>query len=282
MSDELTAARPASTFTVRARRNWFRFDLAELWHFRDLLFILAGRDLKLRYRQTALGVVWVVLVPLAAAGIFSFVFGEVAGLSSDGTPYIVFSYAGLLAWNAFQTTVNQASQSLLGNSHLVSKVYFPRLILPLSSMVSTLVDFAVASILMGVLLVIYGITPTFVILLVPVWMTVALAFAVGLGLFSAALSVRYRDAKYVTPVALQLLLYASPVAYAASNVPAKFETLYNLNPMTPLLAGFRWSVLDTPAPPIWPVMYAVAVTVVVLAIGLTFFNRAERKFADVI
>src|SRR5437867_500864 len=228
---------------IRPAGRWPRLSVGELWEFRDLLIVLAERDVKLRYKQTVLGIAWVVLQPLLAAGIFSVVFGAVAKLPSNGTPYFVFSYAGLLAWNAFATTLTKASGSMLGNSQLISKVYFPRIILPLSTVFSTLIDFAVAAILMAVLVVIQRIELHTGLALLPVWLFLVILMALGLGLVAGALAVRYRDVQHILPVLVPFLMYASPVGYAVSLVPERFRPVYWLNPLTGLLEAFRWSLL---------------------------------------
>jgi lipopolysaccharide transport system permease protein len=282
-----TSASPAKTaakpyLTIRPSRGWVGLNLRETWQFRDLLFSLAGRDLKLRYKQTALGAAWVVLQPLLAAGIFSFVFGKVAKLPSDGLPYFLFSYAGLLGWNLFSNTLTKTSTCLVGNAQLISKVFFPRLILPLSTVPSVMIDFLVALAMMAVLMLVYHVPPTPAVLLLPVWMAVLLLLSLGIGLCAAALSVSYRDVQYILPVALQILLYASPIAYALSAVPAHLRSIFLLNPLSSPLAAFRWSLLRTDAPPVTNLFYAAAVSVAVFLIGAYSFKRMERQFADVI
>lgn len=267
---------------IRPSSGWAALDLKQIWLYRDLLMTLAGRDVKLRYRQTSLGVIWVILQPLIAAGIFSFVFGRVAKLPSDGVPYIVFSYAGLLAWNAFNSTLTKASGVLVANSGLISKVYFPRLVLPLSTVPSTLIDFGVALGMMAVLMVIYGIAPGIGILLLPLWLALILMIAVGFGLFTSALMVTYRDVQYVLPVMTQMLLYASPIAYAVSAVPENLRAYYFLNPLSGLLEAFRWSMIGRGELNWGYVTYFAIFAVVVFVGGAFAFKKMERKFADVI
>ena len=263
--------------------GWQAINLPELWQFRDLLTTLAQRDVKLRYRQTSLGVLWVILQPLLAAGIFSFVFGKVAKLPApNGIPYLVFSYAGLLAWNAFSSTLTKTSSCLLQNSNLVSKVYFPRLALPLSTVFSTLIDFGVAFVVMIILMLVNHVVPTLGILLLPVWLLLIVLLALGVGLYASALMVSYRDIQYVLPVVTQFLLYASPVAYSASLVPAKYRLIFEINPLTGLLEAFRWSLLGVGNFPLAAVTYSAIITVVVLVAGAFSFKSMERKFADVI
>jgi lipopolysaccharide transport system permease protein len=274
---------PTPYLRIRPSSGWAALNLRETWQFRDLLFTLAGRDLKLRYKQTALGVVWVVLQPLLAAGIFAFVFGKVAKLPSDGVPYFVFAFAGLLGWNLFSNILTKASGCLVGNAPLISKVFFPRLVLPLSTVPSVLVDFGIAAVLMAGLLVSHRIAPGWGLLLLPIWVALIAALALGVGLVTAALTVSYRDVQYILPVFTQMLLYASPVAYPASEVPAEWRSAYFLNPLAPLLEGFRWSLFGTTTPPPWgSVGYAAAVAAGVLLWGAFAFKRMERRFADVI
>lgn len=267
---------------IRPISGWQAINLWEIWRFRDLFVALAERDVKLRYRQTALGVIWVVIQPLIAAGIFSFVFGKVAKLPSDGVPYLLFSYAGLLGWNAFSNTVTKISSSLIQNQALIAKTFFPRLILPLSMVFSTLIDFAVALAMMGVLMVIYHVAPTPGLLLLPVWLLLTLMLAVGIGLYASAVAVTYRDVLHVVPVATQMLMYASPIAYSLSAVPARWHTLYLLNPLSGLMEGFRWSLLGTGRLPWAFAAYAAVVASTALVLGALAFQKMERRFADVV
>jgi lipopolysaccharide transport system permease protein len=275
-------ARPKPYLSIRPSRGWAAINIRELWQFRDLLFSLAGRDLKLRYKQTALGVIWVVLQPLMAAGVFSFVFGKVAKLPSDGLPYFLFSYAGLLGWNLFNNTLSKSSICLVGNSQLISKVFFPRLVLPLSTVPSALIDFAVAIVMMTALMAVYHVALTPAVLLLPVWMAILLLLSLGIGLCTAALTVSYRDVQYILPVFLQILLYASPIAYSLSAVPANLRMFYLLNPLSGVLEAFRWSLVHTALPPMGAIAYAGAAAVGAFLVGAFSFKRMERKFADVI
>jgi lipopolysaccharide transport system permease protein len=267
---------------IKPRSGWTALNLLEIWQYRDLLLTLAIRDVKLRYKQTALGVAWVILQPLLAAGIFSFVFGAVAKLPSDGLPYFVFSYAGLLGWNAFNSTLTKASACIVGNSQLVSKVYFPRLILPLSTVLSTLLDFVVGLALMVLLAILYHVAPGPGILLLPVWLALLIMLAVGIGTYSAALMVPYRDLQYVIPVLLQFLLYASPVAYSVAAVPERLRLVFLLNPLSALLEAFRWSLLGRGRLDGLAIAYAAAATIAIFAFAAFAFRKMERTFADVI
>jgi lipopolysaccharide transport system permease protein len=273
-SEPLMVIRPTSGFAA--------LQLHELFPFRDLLFALAARDIKIRYKQTSLGVIWVILQPLVAAGIFSFVFGKVAKMPSDGLPYLLFSFAGMQGWSLFNNVVNRTSSCLVGNGHLISKVYFPRLILPLSALPSILLDFTIAMAMLAVLMVIYHVVPGWGLLLLPVWMAILVFLATGIGLWLAALMVSYRDVGYILPVTMQMLMYASPVAYAASAVPEQYRVLYFLNPLAGLLDAFRWSLLGVGAPMWGTLGISAGVSVVVLVVGAFMFKKMERKFADVI
>lgn len=282
MTDVLaTEARPR--VTIRPRTSWLPADPRELWDFRELLRRFAARDVTLRYRQTALGVTWVVLQPLLGAGILSFVFGTVAGLAGpEGIPYFVFALTGMVAWTAYSQTALRSSGSLVANAQLVGKVFFPRLLLPISTTLSTLVDVAVSFALLAVLLVVNRIWAGPAILLLPVWLLLLLLFGLGLGLVSSALMVRYRDVQFVLPVGIQLLLFASPVAYSAASAPESAQWAFAINPLTGLLEGFRWSVLGTAAPSTGAIVYAVVASLATFLVGLAIFSRLERQFADVI
>jgi lipopolysaccharide transport system permease protein len=280
---QLSVSPSPTRVTLRPSRGWQPVNVGELLRFRDLLFELASRDVRLRYKQTAVGVVWVLMQPIAAAGIFSFVFGVMAGLRVDGMPYFVFSFSGVLAWNVFSSTLAKASASMVGNAALVSKVYFPRLILPLSTVASTLIDLVVSLAMLALLFVVYGVVPGAPIVLLPLWLGLLLMLSLGLGLAGAALTVSYRDVQYVLPVLLPFVLYASPVAYRVSDVPAAYRAqFYLVNPLASLVEGFRWSVLGTAAPPWIFVVYSAVIACLALSMGAAMFRRMERTFADVI
>ncbi len=285
---------PEPHLIIRPSSGWQALDLRQVWQFRDLLNTLAQRDVKLRYRQTALGAIWVILQPLIAAGIFSFVFGAVAGLPSGGVPFIVFSYAGLLCWNLFSSTLTKSSGVLVQNANLVSKVYFPRLVLPLSTVYSSLIDFGVAAIMMALLMAIYHVVPSWSLLLLPLWMALTLLFAIGCGLYLSALMVSYRDVQYVVPVMMNFLLYASPVAYSIATVTEKISgklspematwasRAFLANPMAGLLEAFRWSILGGQEPVWGAVIYSALCSISLFVVGAFAFKKMERRFADVI
>jgi len=282
-----TAAKPL--LTIRASSGWSALNLAEVWQFRDLVWTLAGRDIKLRYKQTALGVAWVIIQPLLAAGILTVVFGIVAQLGSRGSvPTFVLIYAGQLGWGLFVNTLTKASGSMVGNAHLVSKVYFPRLALPISTIFANLIDFGVALLLMIPMIAIWG-KPGTGIFMLPVCMVILLMLAIGIGLTFSALMVSYRDVQFVLPVMVQLFMYASPVMYEldwvrtrlAVNYPV-LARLYMLNPLASLIETFRWSLLGQ-GDPDWKYLgYSAALAVVLFLWGAFTFKRMERKFADVV
>lgn len=267
---------------LRPESRRLRVDLRELWRFRDLLTVLGGRDIRLRYRQTALGATWVVLQPVLAAGIFAFVFGRVARLPSEGVPYFVFAYAGLLGWTAFNATLTKASNSLVSNTALVSKVFFPRMLLPVSVVGSTLVDFGVSFVIMVLLILINGIGFSPAILLLPVFLLALVLAALGAGMVAASLMVSYRDVQYIVPVMTQLLLYATPVAYGMQAVPEPLRPLVLVNPLAGIIEGFRWSLLSTSSPDPAGLAYSVVASLGLFAVGVVTFQRMERRFADVI
>ncbi|MGN6240815.1 MAG: ABC transporter permease [Cellulosimicrobium cellulans] len=254
----------------------------ELWNAREVAVRLALRDVIVRYRQTIFGITWVIAQPLVSAGIFTIVFGEIAGLSTGDVPTFLFTLAGMLAWNLFNGALGRASGSMVGNQSLVQKVFFPRLLVPISSLASVVLDFLVALALAVVLLFVYGINPGWAVLLLPVWVLLILLIGTGLGLAAAAYMVKYRDVGYVLPWLVQILLYASPVAYALSSVPANLRWLFDINPVTWFLEGFRWSLLGTDFPPTWQVVALVVAAPLIFLGGTLVFQKNEREFADFI
>lgn len=256
--------------------------LQHLWEAREVLIRFGARDITLRYRQTALGVIWVVLQPLLSAGVFTLVFGRVARLPSGGVPYFLFSFVGMLAWNVFSGVAGRAAPSLVSNAALVSKVFFPRLLVPLSTIYSVLVDFVVSFAMLIVLWFVYGVAPSWAVVLIPVWTLSLVLLGAALGIVCSGLMVRYRDVQYVVPFVLQILLYASPIAYALKAVPARYRTLYDTNPLSWILQEFRWSLLDQPMPPVWQIVGSVVVPLALFAICAVLFEQMERSLADVI
>jgi len=257
--------------------------LREFWSFRGLLAALAIRDIKLRYRQTVLGVAWVVFQPLLASGILAFVFGTVADVTKPGRSSVfIFVLGGFVGWSLFSSIFVRSGQSLIQNSGLITKVFFPRLILPAATVVSALLDAGVSLLVFIILTIALGPAAGLEILTLPIWLALLLTFAFGLGLINAALSVRFRDVQHITPVLLQILFYASPVAYQTGAVPDKWRGLFLLNPLAPLFEGLRWSLLREGDLRGLQVVYALLVSGLTLLLGLMVFHHAEREFADLI
>jgi lipopolysaccharide transport system permease protein len=269
------------TFVIEATHGVTRIDFAELWHFRDLLYFLTWREISVRYKQTALGIAWAVIQPLATMLVFTVFLGRLAKMPSDGIPYPIFSYLGLLPWMYFANAVTRSSASLVGNSNLLSKVYFPRLLIPLSGTLSALADFAIAFGILGLLMLWYGIIPAataWVLLPLSLLMTLA---AFGVGTFFAALNVRYRDVQHAIPFVMQIWMYATPVVYPSSVVPARWKLAFALNPLAGLIEAYRAAVLGRPID--WASLgVSTVVIVAALAFGLLQFRRLEREFADIV
>jgi len=267
---------------INPPNRWALPNVGRLWEGREILVRFAARDITLRYRQTALGVIWVILQPLLAAGVLTFVFSSVAKLPSGGVPPILYTFAGMLVFNLISSVVTRGSVSLVANASLVSKVFFPRLLVPLSTAGSALLDFVVSLGFMTILLAIYGVVPGLAVVLVPVWLFLTLCLAAGVAFVTSALTVNYRDVQYVTPFLLQIALYASPVAYSLGKISPHYRIIYDLNPMTWLLGDMRWSLLHQPMPSPIILALSVAVPLAVLVGGSLVFQRMERGFADTI
>ena len=271
------------TQLLTATRGWAGVDLPELWRSRELLGSLAWRDVRAKYKQTALGAVWVVAQPLLAAGIFSFIFTAVADLPNpDGVPYFLFTFTGLMAWNGFSAVLSRSSQALVGNSVLVSKIYFPRLVLPASTLLTALVDFLVVTGLLAVLVVAFWRPPGWTVLMLPVSVGLLWGLALGVGLMVSAVAVTYRDALFVLPVVTQFLMWGSAVLFPVAQVPGRYRPLFDLNPIVSLVEAFRWSVLGAGEVDWWNFGYAARCVLLVLVVGALAFRRMERRFADVI
>ena len=272
----------APVITIRPPKGWAPLDLHEFAGTHELLYFLVLRNLKLRYKQTILGAAWAILQPLLAMAVFTVVFGRLARLPSDGLPYPVFALAALVPWTYFANALTQAGNSLVDQHQLLTKVYFPRLLLPLAAVIAGLVDFAVSFLLLLCVLAWYGIAPSIRVLAVPGFALLATACAFAPGIWLAALNVRYRDVRHVIPFLVQIWLFATPVAYSSSLVPARWKTCYGLNPIVGLVDGFRWMIAPSAQPPRLELLVAVAVVMIVLTGGLYFFRRVERSFADVV
>ncbi|MDO8502343.1 MAG: ABC transporter permease [Gemmatimonadaceae bacterium] len=270
------------TVVIEPTSGWSALNLRELWTYRDLLMILAGRDIKLRYKQTGLGITWVVLQPLVAALIFTVMFGRFAKLPSDGHPYLVFVFSGVVVWNYFAAVLQRAGNSLITDQRLITKVYFPRLAIPLASTFSAMLDLLVSLGVLAVFMIFYGISPTWRLLALPFFIALTAVTATGVSLWLSALNVKYRDFVHALPFLLQVWMFASPVAYATTIVPEKWRLYYSLNPAVAFIEGARWSVLGTSS--ITPAIVGIT-TVLSLAVfvgGAFFFRRVERGFADAV
>ena len=272
------------------RRTWIEnrpsrglrgLDLRELWQYRELGGFLALRDLKVRYKQAAFGAAWAVLQPLVGVVVFTLVFRRLARVPSDGIPYPVFAFLGLAVWAYVSSGVTKASQSLVSNSPLVTKVYFPRVLAPVASVLPGLLDLGLSLVVLGVLMLVYHVAPSWALLTLPLWLVAMVAVTLSVGLWLAALNVQYRDVNHATTLLVQLWLFVSPVAYPSSLVPPAWRPLYALNPAAGLLDGFRWALLGAP-PPGAGLILSLGVTVALLISGVLYFQRVERRFADVI
>lgn len=264
---------------IRPSKGWIPINLHELWEFKDLLYFFIWRDVKVRYKQTVLGFTWAIIQPFFTMVIFTLFFGNLAKLPTDGVPYPIFAYAALIPWTLFSESITRSTNSMVTNSNIIKKVYFPRLVLPISSIISPLVDFVIAFAVLILMMAYYGITPTFNVIWLPAFLLLALATSLGIGLWTSALNAKYRDIQYAVPFVVQIWMFASPVVYAASMIPEQYRFLYGLNPMTGVIEGFRWSLLGTNAPGTM-IIGSVIVSTVVLISGAIYFKRTERTFAD--
>ena len=267
---------------IEPSRGWVAIRLDELWEYRELLYFLVWRDIKVRYKQTVLGAVWAIIQPFFTMVVFSLFFGRLAKVPSDGIPYPIFSYAGLLPWTFFANSLAMSSSSVVGSALLISKVYFPRLVVPLSSVLAGLLDLAIAFVLLVAMMLYYGMAPTAAIVWLPAFVLLALVTALGVGLWLSALNVQYRDIRYAVPFLTQFWMFASPVAYPSSLLPEPWRTLYGLNPMVGVLDGFRWALLDTSSAPGPMLAVSVVVAIAVFISGAFYFRRMEAAFADVV
>lgn len=275
------AAAGAPVALIRPGGRALRVNARELWDARELLYFLVWRDAKVRYKQTVLGALWAILQPLLTMAVFALFFGRLAGMPSDGVPYPLFAFTALVPWTYFATALGNGAASLVGSQHLVSKVYFPRLIIPIASVVTPAIDFALAFGMLVAMLWWYGVVPGPAIAAVPLFALLAVATALAAGLWLAALNVEYRDVRYVLPFVVQFWMFATPVAYPASLVPEAWRAWYGLNPMATAVEGFRWALLGSPAPG-GMALVSAAVVIAALAGGLAYFRRVEGTFADVI
>jgi lipopolysaccharide transport system permease protein len=266
---------------MEPQKGWRLVDWKELWAYRELLYVLTMRDIKVRYKQTVLGFAWAIIQPVMMMVVFSIFFGRLAKMPSDGHPYPIFVYAALLPWTFFANSIANSANSLVGSANLVSKVYFPRLIIPLSSVGSGLVDFAIAGAILLLLMVYYGVSWTFNLLMAPILAADAALTALGVGTFLAALNVAYRDFRYVVPFLVQFWMFATPVVYPASLVPREWQWALYLNPMAGVIEGFRSAILGSPLY-VPGMLVSLAIAAILFATGIAYFGKVERRFADII
>lgn len=261
--------------------GWGALKLAELWEYRELLYFLIWRDVKVRYKQTVLGAAWAIIQPFATMVVFSIFFGKLGRIPSDGIPYPIFSYTALLPWMFFANGLSQSSNSLVGSANLITKVYFPRLVMPLSGVLTGLIDFAIAFVVLLGMMLFYGMKPTAAVVWLPFFLLLALMTALGIGLWLSALNVQYRDIRYVVPFLIQFWLFATPIAYPSSLLSEPWRTLYGLNPMAGVVEGFRWALLGS-NPPGMMLVVSSSAAILLVASGLYYFRRMEKTFADVV
>jgi lipopolysaccharide transport system permease protein len=267
---------------IQPTRGWTALKLARLWHYRELLYFLMWRDIKVRYKQTVLGAGWAILQPALTMVIFTIVFGHFAHIPSDGAPYPLFSYAALVPWTFFAYAMSQSANSVVDDAKLISKVYFPRLVIPVAASLAGLVDFAIAFVVLIGMSVFYGVTPTLAVLALPLFVVLALAAALSAGIWLSALNVQYRDVRYTIPFLMQIWLFATPVAYPASLIHGKLHVIFALNPMAGVVGGFRWALLGRGELDGLSLTISSVVAVVFLVGGLFYFRRMEQHFADVV
>ncbi len=272
----------AVTTIIKARKGWMPLNLGELWRFRELLYFLAWRNIKVKYKQTALGVVWAILQPLLAMLVFSFIFGRLAGMPTDGVPYPLFVLIGLLPWNYFAGVLGQSAGSLVVESNLITKIYFPRLLVPASDAISMLLDFFITFLVLGVIFVYYGVTPGTGLALVPLLILITLMNALGFGMWFSALNVRYRDIQYIIPFLIQIWMFATPVIYPKSLLGGRYGWVLLLNPMGGVIEAFRPALLGHMPIPWVSLLVSTATGLAVFLGGIFYFRRVERHFADVV
>ena len=269
-------------FSIDPPKSWTSIELRELWDYRELLYFLTWRDIKVRYKQTALGAAWAVIQPFFMMVVFSLFFGKLAGIPSDGIPYPVFAFCGLLPWQLFAHALTESSNSLVGNQNLITKVYFPRLVVPIAAVLGGVLDFAIAFVILLAMMFYFSIVPGWAIVTLPLFIVLAITTALAAGLWLSALNVKYRDVRYTMNFLVQFWLLATPVAYPSSLIPAQWRWAYGLNPMAGVVEGFRWALLGKTDPPGALLGVSIAVVVLLLIGGLYYFRKMEQEFADVV
>ena len=279
---QLKASADLSVFFIKPETGLASLGLKELWEYRELLYFLTWRDVKVRYKQTVLGAAWAIIQPFFMMVVFSLFFGRLARVPSDGIPYPVFAFCALLPWQLFAHALTESSNSLVANERLITKVYFPRLAVPISAVLGGLIDFAIAFVILLLMMAYYGIVPTRAIFALPAFILLAIVTALGVGLWLSALNVKYRDVRYTTTFLVQFWLFATPVAYPSSIVPERWRMVYGLNPMAGVVEGFRWALLGKSQGPGGLLVVSIAVVILIFLGGLYYFRRMEAEFADVV
>ena len=271
----------SSVKIIRPVDGWLPIDLKELWEYRELVYTFAMRDIKVRYKQTALGAAWAVIQPFMMMVVFTIFFGKLAKIHSEGIPYPLFSYAALLPWTLFSEGITRSTNSMITNASIMTKVYFPRLVMPISGILSPLIDFMIAFVILIAMMLYYGFVPTINIIWLPVFILLALMTSLGVGLWLSAFNVQYRDFQYTLPFLIQLWLFASPVVYPSTLLPESYRWIYGLNPMAGVIEGFRWALLGT-NPPSTMIAFSFMIVMVILISGAYYFKRMEKTYADVV
>ena len=281
-SEGLHGAGVISVARIQPSDGWASLNLRELWDYRELLYFLIWRDVKVRYKQTVVGAAWAILQPLLTMVVFTVFFGHLAKIPSDGIPYPIFAYCGLLPWQLFAHALSESSNSLVANQQLITKVYFPRLVIPIAAALAGLVDFAIAFVLLIGMMSYYGMVPTAAVFTLPFFLVLAIATSLAVGLWLSALNVQYRDVRYTVPFLTQIWLFVTPIAYPSSLVPEQWQLLYRLNPLAGVVEGFRWALLGSTGG-VRPLVIVSSVAVGILLMGgLVYFRRIEKTFADVV
>lgn len=280
-STELNSV-PRQILEIRPQKRLFDLDLGAVWRYRELLFFLVWRELKIRYKQAAIGAGWAIIQPLFAVLIFTVIFGNFAKIPSDGIPYAVFAFAAMLPWTYFAEALRRGGTGLVDDSDLIRKIYFPRLIIPLAAVITPMFDFLLSFLVLLVLLVWYGIMPTWNVVFLPLFLVLAMILALAVGLWLGPINVRFRDVKHTLPFLIQIWMYASPVVYPVSIVPERWKLLYSLNPMVGVIEGFRWALLGKDNPDFQAMGLSGSLVLLVLLSGIVYFKKMERSFADVI
>jgi lipopolysaccharide transport system permease protein len=282
VSQLASSKRQSPILNIEPSNTWVSLKLGELWQYRELLYFLIWRDIKVRYKQTALGAAWAIIQPLFSMLIFSLFFGRLAKMPSDGIPYPLFSLAALVPWTFFANGLNQSSNSLVASANLLKKVYFPRLVIPIATVLAGVVDFALSFVVLLGLMAFYGIAPTINLLWMPLFLLLALVTSLGVGLWMSALNVKYRDVRYIVPFIIQVWMFSTPIVYPSSLLPASWRTIYGLNPMVGVVEGFRWALLGTNTLPGFMIVVSATAALLILIGGAFYFRHMEKSFADIV